>query len=106
MGAPVSMSGDCPADLSRPEALRVIRALAADSTGVLILGHARKRMRERGFSRARIFRCLQRGSIIEGPFVNARGNWQVTMSRQAAGEETQCVAAIDWATRLLVITVY
>ena len=100
------MSGDCPADLSRPEALRVIRAIAADSAGIVLLGHARRRMKERGFSRADIIGCLQRGSITEGPFMNARGNWQVTMSRLAVGEEMQCVAAIDWATQVLVITVY
>ena len=102
----MSMSGDCPADLSRPGALRVIRVIAADSAGIAILGHARKRMSERGISVVRIELCLRRGLIIEGPFMNARGNWQVTMSRQAPGEGAQCAVAIDWATRLLVITVY
>ena len=32
--------------------------------------------------------------------------WQVTLYRHAAGEEVTCVVAIEWATRLIVITTF
>lgn len=35
-----------------------------------------------------------------------KANWQVTMEAYSAGEELTCVVAIEWASRLLVITVY
>lgn len=37
--------------------------------------------------------------------MNRHGNWQVNMYRHAAGEELTCTVAIEWAERLLVITV-
>ena len=99
-------TNQAPVNLTILEALRVIRELAADSASVITLRHAQQRMRQRGITRMDIERCLQRGSITEGPFMNDHGHWQVTMRRHAASEEMQCVVAIDWATRLLIITVY
>lgn len=50
--------------------------------------------------------CILKGSIVEGPFLNQFGNWQVTIERRAAGEEVTCVVAIDWPNQLIVITSY
>ena len=44
--------------------------------------------------------------MTEGPFLNAKGQWQVTLYRHAAGEEVTCLVAIEWATRLIVITTF
>jgi hypothetical protein len=49
---------------------------------------------------------VRRGIITEGPFLNAHGNWQVTLERRAAGETMSCVIAIEWRAALLVVTVY
>ncbi len=38
--------------------------------------------------------------------MNAKGHWQVNMYRHAAGEEMECVVAIDWGKSLIVITVF
>jgi hypothetical protein len=38
--------------------------------------------------------------------MNQHGQWQMNLFRHAAGEEITCVVAIDWATRLLVITTF
>src|ERR1700722_17963914 len=92
--------------ITRPTALRMIRELATDSGRIVVIGHGRKRQRERRITRLQIEACLQKGAIIEGPFMNQRGNWQVSMYRHAAGEEVTCVVAIEWAERLLVITAF
>jgi hypothetical protein len=43
---------------------------------------------------------------VEGPFRNAKGHWQASLFRHAAGEEITCVVAIEWAERLVVVTVF
>ena len=80
--------------------------MAADSDNIVIIGHGKDRARQRRINRTQIERCVRGGTISEGPFLNAYGNWQVNLYRHAAGEEITCVVAIEWATRLLVISVF
>lgn len=95
-----------PLRLTTDQALRMIRKLAADSDNIVVVGHARKRRLQRKVSRRQIELCVQRGTISEGPFFNQHGNWQVNLFRHAAGEELTCTVAIEWATRLIVVTVF
>lgn len=50
--------------------------------------------------------CCQKGTISEGPFLNRYGHWQVNLFRHAAGEEITCAVAIEWDTKILIITAY
>jgi Domain of unknown function (DUF4258) len=95
-----------PLSLTAPAALRMVKALAADTSRIVVIQHAKKRQRKRGITRRQIELCLLKGSITEGPFMNPHGNWQVNVYRHAAGEEVTCTVAIEWATRLLVITAF
>jgi len=95
-----------PRHLSAGAALRLIRDIATDTGNIIVVNHARKRQMERGITRRQIELCVQKGTIAEGPFMNAHGNWQVTLFRHAAGEELNCVVAIDWPCRLIVVTAY
>lgn len=93
--------------LSAPEALRMIRALAESSKNVLVINqHAKKRAKERRITRRQIDACLKKGTITEGPFFNAHGNWQVNLYRHAAGENITCTVAIEPEKRLIVITAF
>jgi hypothetical protein len=87
--------------LSAPAAVKMIRDIAADTDRIVVIKHARKR---KYINRRQIDLCVQKGTIIEGPFRNTRGNWQVSMRRHAAGEELTCGVVIEWATKLLVIS--
>lgn len=100
------MQNVVPLKLTSPLALKQIREIAADSDSILVVHHASKRGRQRKITRPQIEACLRKGTIEEGPFVNGHGHWQVTMYRHAAGEEMHCVVAIDWPSRLIVVTVY
>lgn len=93
-----------PITLTTQHAIKVIRELAKDTDNIVIIAHAKMRGRQRRISRRQVELCVQRGIITEGPFVNAQGNWQVTLQRQAAGEEIECAVAIDWGRKLIVIT--
>lgn len=95
-----------PESLSATRALRVIRELAADSRNIVIVQHARQRGLQRRISPRQIQICCLRGTIVEGPFINAHGHWQVSLFRHAAGEPVTCVVAIDWPSRLIVVTVF
>ncbi|MDP2120686.1 MAG: DUF4258 domain-containing protein [Hoeflea sp.] len=95
-----------PRHLSASAALRIVRDIASDTGNIIVVTHARKRQRERGITRRQIELCVQRGTVTEGPFMNTHGNWQVTLFRHAAGEELNCVVAIDWPSRLVVVTAY
>jgi Domain of unknown function (DUF4258) len=95
-----------PLDLTEAAALRMLKELAAESRRIVILGHCQKRMVRRHVSRRQVELCLQKGTITEGPLMNTHGNWQVNVFRHAAGEELTCTVAIEWAARLLVVTVF
>lgn len=100
------MCDERPDHLSGSDALRAIRGLAADSRRIVLIEHAKQRGKLRKISPLQVERCLLKGTITEGPFLNQHQNWQVTMYRHAAGEEVNCVVAIEWQRQLLVITVY
>lgn len=97
---------DQPDSLNDADALKIVRMIAADSAKIYVVPHAVKRQKQRSITRPQIERCVQKGVISEGPFVNGHGNWQVNLSRYGAGEEITCVIAIEWVTRLIVVTTF
>jgi hypothetical protein len=100
------MEGEQPDSLTAGRALRVIRELATRSENILIVEHGQQRSRQRNISPLQIQQCCLKGTITEGPFLNSHGNWQVSLFRHAAGQKVTCVVAIDWPSRLIVVTVY
>lgn len=88
------------------DAKELIRRLAQDSKNVVVIGHGKKRQRERDITRRQIMTCLQKGAISEGPSRNIKGNWQVNITRLAAGEEITCVVAIEGQRLLIVLTAF
>jgi hypothetical protein len=95
-----------PANLSRADALKVIRTLAADTNNIVLIPYGRKKAAMRKITRRQIELCVQKGTPTEGPFLNSHGHWQMNLYRHAAGEGITCVVAIDWATRVLVINAF
>lgn len=81
--------------LSRPDAQRILREAAEDSRVGFEERHCRERMVERGVTEEDVLRCLLLGRIVEGPALNARGNWKMTVHRFAAGEALDVVAVIE-----------
>lgn len=95
-----------PKRLSGADAIKVIRTLAADTDNIVTLPYGSKRAKQRKVTRRQMELCVQKGTITEGPFLNAFGNWQMNLFRHAAGEQITCVVAIEWATRVLVINTF
>lgn len=68
-----------------------VRRIAANSANIVSLQSPAAKARRRNITRGQVENCCRRGTFEEGPFLNERGDWQVTMYRHAAGEEMRCV---------------
>lgn len=100
------MQAEQPDHLSTADALKIVRRLASDSDNIVVIPYGRMRARQRRIERRSIERCVRMGTIAEGPFLNAHGNWQMNLYRHAAGEALTCVVAIDWPAKVLVINAF
>lgn len=95
-----------PDRLNEADAVRLVRMIAVDSNNIVVIEHARRRRVQRSITRVQIERCVRMGIITEGPFINQHNNWQMNLTRQTAGEQITCAVAIEWATRIIVITTF
>jgi hypothetical protein len=94
-----------PDKLSRADAIRLVRELAADSTNVALTKHCRdESMPKRGITMRQVLDCLRKGVIVEGPAIDIHGNWKMDICRQADG--LTCAVAIEWRARLIIITTF
>jgi hypothetical protein len=100
------MAEPLPFPLSKPKALALIRAWAADSANVLFIHHARKRMAQRHISPKAVLACLLKGHIVEGPALGIHGDWEVALNHRNAGRILHVACALQVAKRLVIITVY
>ncbi len=91
---------------TRPEAEEIIKQLVSLSK-IKFSAHARRRMQERGITTPQIINCLQKGSIVEGPFPSFQngGGYQASIKRFVAGEELKVVVCMKYSQSLLIITV-
>lgn len=96
---------DQPRTLSPADALKLIRRLASNSANIVPVGHAKKRMVQRCISLRMIQQCCLLGVVDEGPALNIKGNWQLNIRRIVAGESVNCGVAIEWDTKILIVTV-
>lgn len=90
------------------EALRrQIAALAADSSKVVVLEHAKARMLVRGVTLAQVLEVLRHGAVCEPAHQHLRtGDWRCTLERRVAGDLVRVVAALhEKATGEVVVVV-
>jgi hypothetical protein len=92
--------------LSKPKALELVRELAANTGNVIFTVHALKRMKLRRVTPLEVIECLRKGSIVEGPALGIKGDWELAIERMGAGRKLRVALAIDMPKRLIVITVY
>lgn len=91
-----------PADMARH-----VNRLASESSGnVILTDHAKERMQERNVTFKHIITCLQKGRVIEGPYLDLKGCWKCTMVRAVSGLEITVVTAVDFENKLIVVTTY
>lgn len=74
---------------------RKIAEIAADSSRVVILPHAKKRMRQRHVLITQVLYVLRRGYVVEPAHLDIHGCWKCTLECLAAGDRIKVAAAID-----------
>jgi hypothetical protein len=94
-----------PKRLTRADAQRLVRELAADSGNVGLTKHCREEsMLTRSITMRQILDCLRMGVVTEGPALDVYGNWKMDIYRRA--DNLLCAVVIEWKTRVIVVTTY
>lgn len=84
---------------------RRVARLAADSSRVIIVRHARLRMRQRKITLPQILEVLRKGSIVEPVHQEIRGAWRAKFEKVVAGDRVQVVASLETVDEQEVIVV-
>ncbi len=84
-----------PLPLNDANFLQKLRAIAADSSRIVLLKHAKDRMRERKVSFRQVLECLRHGRIAEKAHISIQGDWKATLEHQCAGEVIKVAVAIE-----------
>lgn len=74
--------------------LKRLRLAAEDSARVLVMPHAKKRMRERKIAMVQIMACLIKGTISEPAHLTPFGDWKATVTHRAAGDVVSVAVAL------------
>lgn len=87
---------------------RKIAQIAADSSRVVITGHAKKRMRQRHILLTQVVHCLKHGIVIEPAHQDIKGSWKCTLEASVSGDMVKVAAALstdDFGELVVVVTV-
>lgn len=85
-----------------------IAQLARDSTNIVIVKHARARMRKRHILFTQIQQVLLRGNVLEPAHQDVHGSWKCTLGLTVAGDAIKVAAALgedENRNKVIVITV-
>ena len=105
----MGMANIIPIRLNDANAIRIVRSLAAKSSDVYLLQHARERMRQRGITLKQVLSCLRSGFISECAHVDIKGDWRFTMRHIIAGDDINVAVALKQKAEgkmVAVITVF
>lgn len=96
--------------LNDANALKLLREVAKDSGRVVLLRHARQRMKERQITLPQVLTVLQKGTLAEPAACDLHGNWKMTVKGMTCGQSITAACAIEMkeepGKRVLVITLF
>ncbi len=75
--------------------LRRLREVAQDSSRVVVVRHARQRMRERKINLNQVITCLQKGTISEPAFLTHLGDWKATVTHRCGGDMISVAVVLE-----------
>lgn len=74
---------------------RIAEIVSHDSLRMVMVPHAKKRMRQRNVNPMQVLRVLTTGRVVERAHRNIHGNWQCTLEAIIAGDRIKVVAALQ-----------
>jgi Domain of unknown function (DUF4258) len=75
--------------------LKRLRLAASDSARIVVVAHAKARMRERNINLGQVVQCLQKGSISEPAHLTPFGDWKATVTHRSAGDNISVAVALE-----------
>lgn len=84
-----------PMQLSDAGFLKKLRAIAQESSHVILTTHARQRMKQRRINLRQVLECLRKGRIAEPAHLTIQGDWKATVEHQWAGDLVRVAVAIE-----------
>lgn len=73
--------------------LKRLRLAAADTSRIVTLPHAIKRMKQRKVTPNQVVECLRKGTVSESAHLTQYGDWKATISYRCGGD-TVVVAVV------------
>jgi hypothetical protein len=74
---------------------RKIAEIAADSSRVVLMPHAKRRMRQRRVLITQVLHVLRRGHVVEPAHLDINGCWKCTLECLVSGDRIKVAAAVD-----------
>ena len=91
--------------MNAKQAEATVRALALDSSKVIVTDHAAERMEERGFDDMDLHRVLESGSVVIAPTLTERGEWKCKVVKRLRGtRDAGVVTVIARNDQLIILT--
>jgi hypothetical protein len=87
---------------------RKIAELAQDSFNIIIMPHAKQRMRRRGILITQVQKVLIRGNVVEPAHRDIHGCWKCTLKLTVSGDLIRVAAALgedEHKNKVVVLTV-
>jgi hypothetical protein len=75
--------------------LKRLRQAAADSSNIVVVAHAKQRMRERKINLNQVISCLQKGTVSEPAHLTHRGDWKATVTRRCGGDVISVAVVLE-----------
>jgi hypothetical protein len=69
--------------------------VAEDSSRIVVVAHAKERMRERKINIGQVVKCLQKGVISEPAHLTQFGDWKATVTYRCAGDSISVAVTLE-----------
>ena len=89
------MANPIPYRLNDANARKLLREIAGDSARVVLLPHARQRMKQRQITLVQVLAVLRNGNLAEPAALDMYGNWKVTVKGMVCGQLITAACAIE-----------
>jgi len=74
--------------------VRRIRKMLREGKMVTAHPHVKERLLSRGITPMQMLTTIEEGTVVSGPYLDAYGDWNITLHRLAAGRKVRVAVAI------------
>ena len=89
------MTTPLPFILNDANFLKRLRLAAADTSRIVAMPHAVKRMRQRKVSLNQVVECLRKGTVSEPAHLTPYGDWKATVTYRIGGDTVSVAAVLE-----------